>query len=325
MARQDLYRLGSAAGTDHGTLIGLEDDDHPQYANLAGSSTVTGRWTFAPDTVRPPFYLGANALGQTVTGLSADLLDGLNATDFALVIHTHTKVQITDLEDISTTPAADTIPLADGAGEIADDWLTSNIARLDTAQAWLAGQLMLLTNYAHGSLPAAATSGRIMYDSTNKRIMVDDGALITPNYGKQYGNLYIDENAGSVTFALNAGTPAVVEWSSLGEANEITQDIVTNYDLEVDDAGLYMCLVSLSFSGSAAGQVYEAHVFINGTQQEQAGLHRKINNANDVGNANLHTILSLSAGDDVDVRIDCAVGTPNVTVEDGQFTLLRIA
>jgi len=32
---------------DHGTLLGLADDDHPQYGLLAGAETVTGDWNFA--------------------------------------------------------------------------------------------------------------------------------------------------------------------------------------------------------------------------------------------------------------------------------------
>jgi hypothetical protein len=305
--RHDLYRILAALKAD-GIISALDLADLDQdfasiYVHTALARNITAQHTFVPGTAQAPFLLGTNAQGQLVTGLNADQLEGKHAT-------------------VASTAAS--IPIADGSGDIADTWLTANIARLNTAQTWLAEQLMLLKTYAHGSLPAAATEGRVMYDTTNDRLMVDTGSAIIPNFGKQYGNLYIDDNTGPVTFALNAGTPKVVEWATAGLANEVTQDVVTNYDLEVDDAGIYLILVHLSFSATGAGQVYEGHLFKNGTIREECGFHRKIATANDVGNVNAHTVVSLAAGDDMDFRLDCASGTPNVTVDDGQFTILRI-
>ncbi|HNB50410.1 MAG TPA: hypothetical protein PK530_00625, partial [Anaerolineales bacterium] len=72
-----LAALGGTPGTatDHGTLTGLGDDDHPQYGHLSQNETVTGQWSFSPAAAQPPFVLGANAQGQLVTGLRADELN----------------------------------------------------------------------------------------------------------------------------------------------------------------------------------------------------------------------------------------------------------
>jgi hypothetical protein len=61
--------------TDHGTLSGLGDDDHSQYVHISAGRTITAQHSFAPASAMPPYTLGANAQGQTVTGLKADQLN----------------------------------------------------------------------------------------------------------------------------------------------------------------------------------------------------------------------------------------------------------
>jgi len=60
---------------DHGALTGLGDDDHTQYFALSQNETVTGQPAFNGGTpgVSSPFTVDSS---QTVTNLSADLLDG---------------------------------------------------------------------------------------------------------------------------------------------------------------------------------------------------------------------------------------------------------
>lgn len=69
--------------TDHGTLLGLGDDDHAQYMHISAARTITAQHSFSPSVTQAPFVLGANAQGQLVAGLNADLLDGFEASDFA--------------------------------------------------------------------------------------------------------------------------------------------------------------------------------------------------------------------------------------------------
>jgi len=65
---------------DHGNLSGLSDDDHSQYVHTSTARTISAQHTFNPTSAGAPFVLGANASGQLVTGLNADLLDGKHAT-----------------------------------------------------------------------------------------------------------------------------------------------------------------------------------------------------------------------------------------------------
>lgn len=70
----------NAASLEHGNLTGLGDDDHTQYMHNTSARTVTAQHTFAPASAQAPFVLGANAQGQLVTGLNADLVDGQHWT-----------------------------------------------------------------------------------------------------------------------------------------------------------------------------------------------------------------------------------------------------
>lgn len=69
------YSPAPVGTVDHGSLIGLTDDDHSQYVHLSAARTITAQHAFSPASAQPPFTLGANAQGQLVTGLRADELN----------------------------------------------------------------------------------------------------------------------------------------------------------------------------------------------------------------------------------------------------------
>ena len=68
------------SGIDHGLISGLADDDHTQYMHNTIARTVSAVHTFNPASATAPFILGANAIGQKVIGLNADLLNGQDWT-----------------------------------------------------------------------------------------------------------------------------------------------------------------------------------------------------------------------------------------------------
>lgn len=60
----------------HSALSGLTSgDNHTQYVHISTARTITAQHAFSPGTAQAPFALGANAQGQTVTGLKADQLN----------------------------------------------------------------------------------------------------------------------------------------------------------------------------------------------------------------------------------------------------------
>lgn len=70
----------TVTSTDHGSLAGLGDDDHTQYALIATAETITAAWTFDLDPAAPFLVTAGSA---KVANLDADLLDGKNESVFA--------------------------------------------------------------------------------------------------------------------------------------------------------------------------------------------------------------------------------------------------
>jgi len=122
---------GSGNGLDadtvdgsHASAFATASHNHDAtYVKIASANTITAVHTFNPASAGAPFTLGANASGQLVTGLNADKVDGYDASSFATSSHTHTKSNITDLEAITTTPTASTVPKADASGKLDNGWL----------------------------------------------------------------------------------------------------------------------------------------------------------------------------------------------------------
>lgn len=122
MSRKHLYELQADSETDHGGLEGLTDDDHPQYMHTSLGREITASHTFEAEV---PFLIGEDGTNYLIAGLNADQLDGNEATAFAAAIHTHTKSDVSDLEAITATPAAGSIPLSDGSNKIDNGWLNT--------------------------------------------------------------------------------------------------------------------------------------------------------------------------------------------------------
>jgi hypothetical protein len=127
MTRKRDYGLAAGEIVEHSELEGLEADDHPQYLNKDVAREISVQHTFNPYQVAP-FIVGEDAEDYHVDGLNADQLDGFEASDLAAAIHTHVKSDISDLETISSTPAATTIPLSGADGKLDDDWLNDHAA-----------------------------------------------------------------------------------------------------------------------------------------------------------------------------------------------------
>lgn len=75
-----LTGLSSTPGgtTDHGSLLGLDDDDHAWAVHISSPRTITAQHAFSPLSAQAPFALGANAQNQLVTGLLADSANNVN-------------------------------------------------------------------------------------------------------------------------------------------------------------------------------------------------------------------------------------------------------
>lgn len=148
---------GAGGGSDHGTLIGLNDDDHSQYVHVSAARTITAQHSFSPGSPQAPFLLGANAQGQLVTGLNADELDGSHWVSIA-----------SDL--IPTT--VDTYDL----GSSAKLWRKGYLSELEA--------LLFVENSIHvegGWLIVGHDQGTLDEDVNNSQTTIDFGKAMTLN------------------------------------------------------------------------------------------------------------------------------------------------
>ena len=88
----ETHALDSASHT--GTLASHQA---PQFALLDGSRPFVGPIMINLTSIAAPFVFSVNAIGQLVTGLNADLLDGHDATYFSVAGHLHAHNTLTGL------------------------------------------------------------------------------------------------------------------------------------------------------------------------------------------------------------------------------------
>ena len=232
----------------HASLLDLGNDDHLQYVHKDLARTITAKHTFAPGSAQAPFDLGANAQGELVTGLNADLLDGQHASEFevsgALAAHLiafdhndiHTKGEDLGLDAGGANPVT-ALTITDHIGSSANPHTVtkaqvglSNVS--DSAQLKIASNLSDLDNpvTALGNLGAASTThknthrsgGADAFVSTDlleavvKRVQVDGPVILTIGVVadgevlKRVGTTLIGELIPPITlFSATVGTGGV--------------------------------------------------------------------------------------------------------------------
>lgn len=200
--------------TDHGGLLGLGDDDHAQYVHISAARTITAQHSFSPPSTQAPFLLGANAQGQLVTGLNADLLDGVELS----------AIQAEIDSDISTHAAianAHHAPVTIGAGG-----LSSHLG--------LSVQELTLTDINHSELSNIGTGD---HHSQAHTITGSDHTVTGSQYDlvgltatDTIGLLTPSADPGAVTAILKSTTSGGLTLQSLAVEGAVT---ITSGDLTV--------------------------------------------------------------------------------------------
>lgn len=97
---------------DHGTLVGLSDDDHPQYPLAASTETISGAWTFTgadfftglavSSVATPGISIGASVLGRAQLRM-VDAGAGGGDDHYTQLVTTTTTVALQSLTDDRVT------------------------------------------------------------------------------------------------------------------------------------------------------------------------------------------------------------------------------
>ena len=96
----------------HGSLIGLDDDDHPQYAELDEAETITGRWTFDDVTVRGSMRAAVFAMGEVhVDGGTLMVVEGATLYEDFVIREVEAPTTPPPLANFTSSPTSGMAPL----------------------------------------------------------------------------------------------------------------------------------------------------------------------------------------------------------------------
>lgn len=229
------------SAVDHGLLGGLSDDDHTNYVHLTVVRTIVAVHQFNPAAPGAPFTLGANALSQLVTGLNADLIDGIEGAE---IIQRDGSVAFTGkVSGIDPTSAAHlaTKNYVDSLGGTVD----VRRCKLDDSSD---------QTLSSGS-PTAINWDTEIYDSNNFHDTVTNNTRITIPLGAAgkymfFGGLVFDTDAtGARKIGIRKNGTTFIG-SDRVDAAGANETHLTTVGIDLASVGDYYELIALQESGS---------------------------------------------------------------------------
>jgi hypothetical protein len=167
-----------------------------------------------------------------------------------------------------------------------------------------------------GQLYKANASATVGYlDSTGIYVVGDSlKAKIIKQQGV-YAEIHLHDNATAQNIPTGTTYTKCTLFNGKGLSSNCTVD-TANDKITATITGKYMVVVSCNFSAGTNGVIFKGSIFVNNVEQDQVHFVRKIGNAGDVGSASMSGIISVTAGQDIDLRFrhDNA-GTVTITPE----------
>lgn len=139
----------------------------------------------------------------------------------------------------------------------------------------------------------------------------------------EYGTVYVDEG---VTAQTGIGTSIVLleNFATNGPSSgSVTPDFANN-KITLTNAGDYLVLGVLSFSGTNNAE-FHFHAYLDAVKQPQIGTRRKIGAGGDIGSASMAGIVSVTAGQEVTVRVNASASGKSLTLDVASVIVLRVA
>jgi hypothetical protein len=225
--------------------------------------------------------------GDTLTSASSAVIEAGAGAD-TLVVDSASRVGIG-----TNAPAS---PL-----EVVSAATNSTVVKIEASDGSALANVIEDTN-GHGDIQIKNASGvtKIRLDSATELVT----AANVNEEGADFGSLY--ENTGSPGTEIDVATAGnYYGWVSAtaGSLNGITADTAdaTADHLTIATAGDYYVSISLQFSGTAVA-IIECALFVDGVENVQIEIYRKLGTAGDVGSASAAGTLSLSASDELSIR-----------------------
>lgn len=144
-----------------------------------------------------------------------------------------------------------------------------------------------------------------------------------------YAQLYFDNATPLVTTLTTANTfyPLVSKTGQLltqGLIQNMTANVsVGHAELTTSVSGIYRVNYSVSYSSNGNNYTYRASVFKNGTYNQSIASWRKVVQASTITSTSAGGLISLNAGDVVDLRFACDTALAQVQASHISFSLTR--
>jgi len=209
-----VYNIGTASYDAVSTAAILAS-----YIRTNVAATITAAHTFAPAAPGVPFVLGANAQGQTVTGLSADTTDLHHMDQDVLIASSPTFVKAT------LSQATGTAPLTVSSTTKVTNLNVDQLDGYDASQAPGANQIPCLNASSVLVLPNAthtingvqiATVNSTVANATNAATAVNASGAGTAIYSAEAGMRIIRASIIGGSGEVTAGGGVSVVYNSTG-------------------------------------------------------------------------------------------------------------
>lgn len=286
------YSAGSTGGSgvsDHGSLTGLTDDDHPQYVLADGSRTMTGNLTVnasinatgnitanrltintvnSGDGTGNVSFVSSNIIGvSTYYGTSANLSSTVNADYFAAGVLVQTP---------SLTSASGTINCADDH-LVTTGNITGNVANLTTAN---------LTGYLEGYAGSPSNNDVLTWVTSNGRAEFKPPASSSGNYVPLDGSSNMTGNLVTPGVGAATGNLNITSTINLGGYHIYSGDVyfeISESDSFVIDTGNNGIVSNGGSSAIVSGRNNTVNAFSSGIFT---------GNTNNIGNASVNSIIA---------------------------------
>jgi hypothetical protein len=141
-----------------------------------------------------------------------------------------------------------------------------------------------------------------------------------------YGEIHVHDSATAQSIPTGAGYTLLTNWTDNGASSGTTPDATTDKRITVANAGVYRVEYNCSMLSGTNNVIFYASAFKNGsTELDNLHWSRKIGTGADVGSASFGGLVSLAAGDYVDVRVrHDQAGSIDFTQQYANFNLYRV-
>ena len=147
---------------------------------------------------------------------------------------------------------------------------------------------------------------------------------ITTTADQIYGEIFIADNATGQSIPSGATYTKITQVGTIGINKGITMS-GSNSNATIVKAGKYKIEATASTKADIANVVLRTSVFVNNTRRANISSVRRIANANDNSTISIGGLLSLNAGDIVDIRVvHDNPSSVTITCENANINLIYI-